>query len=143
MAEEGNYLMIRNIGFLFLGIEKLLAEDTVYVFSKSWDETRKERDKVIGSINKALDVYDEIFPYTWFKPKLTKEDLSVVHRLMEKILYTTRYPIVDQFGADLQHETYYSGWLDLKKVILRFFSKVRVEIGKELEGCEEVTRLMA
>lgn len=29
-------------------------------------------------------------------------------------------------------------WLELKKVILRFFSKVRVEIGKELESCEEV-----
>ena len=39
---------------------------------------------MIKSINNALDVYDEIFPYTWFKPKLTKEDLSVVYRLMEK-----------------------------------------------------------
>ena len=57
---------------------------------------------------------------------------------MEKNLYTNRYPIVEEFGADLQHETYYPGSLDLKKVILRFFSKVIVEIGKELEGCEEV-----
>lgn len=93
---------------------------------------------MIEPINKALDVYDEIFPYTWFKPKLTKEDLSVVHRLMEKNLYTTYYPVVAEFGADLQHETYYPGWLELKKVILRVFSKVRVEIGKELESCEEV-----
>ena len=98
MVEEGNYLTIRNIGFLFLGIEQLLAKGTVEEFSKSWDESKKERKKVIKSINKALDVYDEIFPYTWFKPKLTKEDLSVVYRLMEKILYTTYYPIVDQFG---------------------------------------------
>ena len=101
MVEEGKYSMIRNIGFLFIGVEQLLAKGTVEEFSKSRDETRKERDKVIESINKALDVYDEIFPYTWFKPKLTKEDLSVVHRLMEKILYTTRYPIVDEFGAGL------------------------------------------
>ena len=138
MAEDGDYSMIRNIGFLFFGIEQLLAKGTVEEISKSWDESKEKKNKVIKSINKALDIYDEIFPYTWSKTKLAKEDLRSVHRLMEKNLYTTRYPIVNEIGADLEHETYYSGWLDLKKVILRFFSKVRVEIGKELEGCEEV-----
>ena len=35
MVEEGYYLTIRNIGFLFLGIEQLLAKGTVEEFSKS------------------------------------------------------------------------------------------------------------
>lgn len=69
----------------------------------------------------------KFFLFTWSKPKLTKEDLRSVHRLMEKILFTTRYPIVDEIGADLEHETYYSDWLDLKKDILRFFLKLELK----------------
>lgn len=63
MAEDGDYSMIRNTGFLFFGIEQLPAKGTVEESSKSWDESKEKINKVIKSINKALDIYDEIFSF--------------------------------------------------------------------------------
>ena len=95
--------------------------------------------KRIDVINKCLDVYDIIFPFTELKPILTKNDLMSVHNLMDRLLYDTAYPIMNEKGVDLNMELGLPGWLDLKKVLLRFFSKIKFDrdFGKfeeEVEG---------
>ena len=94
--------------------------------------------KRIEVINSCLDVCDIIFPYTNQKPILSKYDLELVHNLMDRPFYDTAHPVMDDYGVDLNMELGCPGWLDLKKVLLRFFSKINFdrEFGKSEEEVE-------
>ena len=70
-----------------------------------------------------MDVYDIIFPYTRRRPILSKYDLRLVYDLMDCLFYDTAYPVMDETGVDLNMELGRPGWLDLKKLLLRFFFK--------------------
>ena len=63
------------------------------------------------------------------------EDLTGVHKLMDRLLYDTVYPMINETGVDLNMELGLPGWLDLKKVLLRFFSKIKLD--REFERFEE------
>ena len=132
------YLMIRNIGYLFDGMGDFNCNKDKKLF-ELWDKEESKIKKRIQAINSCLDVYDIIFPYTNRKPILSKYDLNLVHDLMDRLFYDTAYPVMDENGVDLNMELGCPGWLDLKKVLLRFFSKINFdrEFGKfeeEVEG---------
>ena len=63
------------------------------------------------------------------------EDLTGIHNLMDKLFYDTAYTIIDENGVDLEMELGLPGWLDLKKVLFRFFSKIKID--REFERFEE------
>ena len=132
------YLMIRNIGYLFDGMGDFNCNKDKKLF-ELWDKEESKIKKRIEVINSCLDVYDIIFPYTNRKPILSKYDLNLVHDLMDRLFYDTAYPVMDENGVDLNMELGCPGWLDLKKFLLRFFSKINFdrEFGKfeeEVEG---------
>ena len=132
------YLMIRNIGYLFDGMGDFNCNKDKKLF-ELWDKEESKIKKRIEVINSCLDVYDIIFPYTNRKPILSKYDLNLVHDLMDRLFYDTAYPVMDENEVDLNMELGCPGWLDLKKVLLRFFSKINFdrEFGKfeeEVEG---------
>ena len=132
------YLMIRNIDYLFDGMGDFNCNKDKKLF-ELWDKEESKTKKRIEVINSCLDVYDIIFPYTNRKPILSKYDLNLVHDLMDRLFYDTAYPVMDENGVDLNMELGCPGWLDLKKVLLRFFSKINFdrEFGKfeeEVEG---------
>ena len=136
--DTGAYLMIRNIGYLFDGMGDFNCNKDKKLF-ELWDKEESKIKKRIEVINSCLDVYDIIFPYTNRKPILSKYDLNLVHDLMDRLFYDTAYPVMDENGVDLNMELGCPGWLDLKKVLLRFFSKINFdrEFGKfeeEVEG---------
>ena len=136
--DTGAYLMIRNIGYLFDGMGDFNCNKDKKLF-ELWDKEESKIKKRIEVINSCLDVYDIIFPYTNRKPILSKYDLKLVHDLMDRLFYDTAYPVMDDYGVDLNMELGCPGWLDLKKVLLRFFSKINFdrEFGKfeeEVEG---------
>ena len=136
--DTGAYLMIRNIGYLFDGMGDFNCNKDKKLF-ELWDKEESKIEKRIEVINSCLDVYDIIFPYTNRKPILSKYDLNLVHDLMDRLFYDTAYPVMDENGVDLNMELGCPGWLDLKKVLLRFFSKINFdrEFGKfeeEVEG---------
>ena len=140
IAEDntGAYLMIRNIGYLFDGMGDFNCNEDKKLF-ELWDKEESKIKKRIEVINSCLDVYDIIFPYTNGKPILSKYDLKLVHDLMDRLFYDTAYPVMDENEVDLNMELGCPGWLDLKKVLLRFFSKINFdrEFGKfeeEVEG---------
>ena len=54
---------------------------------------------------------------------------------MDRLLYDTCYPIMDENGVDLNMELGSPGWLDLKKVILRFFQRLSL-----IESLENLRR---
>ena len=130
--------MIRNIGYLFDGMGDFNCNKDKKRF-ELWDKEESKIKKRIEVINSCLGVYDIIFPYTNGKPILSKYDLKLVHDLMDRLFYDTAYPVMDDYGVDLNMELGCPGWLDLKKVLLRFFSKINFdrEFGKfeeEVEG---------
>ena len=136
--DTGAYLMIRNIGYLFDGMGDFNCNKDKKLF-ELWDKEESKIEKRIEVINSCLDVYDIIFPYTNRKPILSKYDLKLVHDLMDRLFYDTAYPVMDENGVDFNMELGCPGWLDLKKVLLRFFSKINFdrEFGKfeeEVEG---------
>ena len=131
-------LMIRNIGYLFDGMGDFNCNKDKKLF-ELWDKEESKIKKRIEVINSCLDVYDIIFPYTNRKPILSKYDLNLVRDLMDRLFYDTAYPVMDENGVDLNMELGCPGWLDFKKVLLRFFSKINFdrEFGKfeeEVEG---------
>lgn len=134
---QGEYYMIRNIGYLFynMGDFSLNNKDLFDI----WSEKETVIKKRIEVINKCLDVYDIIFPFNTIKPILDDEDLKGIHKLMDRLFYNTGYTLIDEVGVDLEYELGCSGWLDLKKVILRFFSKIKTsrnfkKFEEEVEG---------
>ena len=136
--DTGAYLMIRNIGYLFDGMGDFNCNEDKKLF-ELWDKEESKIKKRIEVINSCLDVCDIIFPYTNGKPILSKYDLKLVHDLMDRLFYDTSYPVMDDYGVDLNMELGSPGWIDLKKVLLRFFSKINFdrEFGKfeeEVEG---------
>ena len=143
--DSGSYLMIRNIGHLFYHMGDFSCNKDKELF-ELWGEKESVIKKRIEVINKCLDVYDIIFPYTKRKPILSKSDLKGVYELMDRLLYDTRYLIMDENGVDLNMELGSPGWLDLKKVLLRFFSKINFdrefkEFEEEVEGTGHVRPL--
>ena len=139
------YLMIKNIGYLFCYMGDFSCNKDKKLF-ELWDKKETTIKKRIEVINSCLDVYDIIFPYTIRKPILCKNDLIAVHKLMDRLFYDTAYPIMDENGVDLNLELGCPGWLDLKKVLLRFFSKINFdrEFGKfeeEVEGTGHIRPL--
>lgn len=135
--DTGAYLMIRNIGYLFHGMGDFNCNEDKKLF-ELWDKEESKIKKRIEVINSCLDVYDIIFPYTNQKPILSKYDLELVNDLMDRLFYDTAYPVMDDYGVDLNMELGCPGWLDLKKVLLRFFSKINFdrEFGKSEEEVE-------
>ena len=131
--------MIRNIGFLFNEMGDFNCNKDKKLFDL-WDKQESVIKKRIDEIiNKCLDVYDIIFPYTNRKPILSKYDLRLVHDLMDRLFYDTAYPVMDETGVDLNMEIGCPGWLDLKKGLLRFFSKINLDrsfdlFEEEVEG---------
>ena len=143
--DSGKYLMIRNIGYLFYHMGDFSCNKDKKLF-ELWKEKESVIKKRIDVINNCLDVYDIFFPYTKRKPILSKSDLNGVYKLMDRLLYDTCYPIMDENGVDLNMELGSPGWLDLKKVILRFFSKIKFDrkFGKfeeEVEGTGHIRPL--
>ena len=143
--DPGDYFMIKNIAFLF-------ADMGYFDYNKDkkidelWDKQETNIKKRIKIINKCLDVYDIIFPYTHRKPILGNDELQFVHKLMDRLFYDTCYPIADERGIDLNMELDLPGWLDLKKVLLRFFSKINFDreymlFEEEVEGTGHVRPL--
>ena len=126
--------MIRNIGLLFNGMGDFNCNKSLKLF-KLWDKRQSEIKKRIEVIERCLDVYDIIFPYAERKPILSNRDLRWVHDLMDRLFYDTAYPVMDETGVDLNMELGCPGWLDLKKLLLRFFSKINLE--REFEEFEE------
>ena len=130
--------MITNTCFLFNGMGDFNCNKSFRLF-KLWDKRESEIKKRIEVIDRCLDVYDIIFPYTKRKPVLNKCDLRSVHELMDRLFYDTAYPVMDETGVDLNMELGCPGWLDLKKVLLRFFSKISFDrsfdlFEEEVEG---------
>ena len=65
---------------------------------------------------------------------------------MDRLFYDIDYPIMDESGVDLNMELGCPGWLDLKKVLLRFFSKINSgrnfgEFIEEVEGTGHIRPL--
>ena len=65
---------------------------------------------------------------------------------MDRLLYDTCYPIMDENGVDLNMELGCPGWIDLKKVLLRFFSKIKFnrqfdKFEEEVEGTGHIRPL--
>ena len=106
--------------------------------TQSWNECETKRRVEI--VNKCLDVYDMIYPFNDRKVLLTQNDLKRVHEVMDHLFYDVSYPVMDECGVDVNLEVECPGWLEIKKVvILRFFSKVRLErefglFEEEVEG---------
>ena len=143
--DTGAYLMIRNIGYLFdsMGDFSCNKDKNFFVL---WGLKESVIKKRIEVINKCLDVYDIFFPFTMRKPILSKTDLENVYKLMDRLFYDTCYPIMDENGVDLNMELGSPGWLDLKKVLLRFFSKIKInrkfnKFEEEVEGTGHVRPL--
>ena len=135
--DTGAYLMIKNIGYLFnyMGDFSLNKDKNILDL---WPEKETIIKKRIEIINKCLDVYDIFFPYTYRKPILSNFDLNGIHELMDILLYDISYPVMDSTGVDLNMELGCPGWLDLKKVLLRFFSKINSDrnFGEYIEEVE-------
>ena len=129
----GKYLMIKiSILFAYMGDFNCNKDKTIF---ELWGQKESLIKKRIEVINNCLDVYDIIFPYTKLKPILSMEDLTGLHKLMDRLLYDTAYPMIDETGVDLNMELGLPGWLDLKKVLLRFFSKIKFD--REFKRFEE------
>ena len=128
------YFMIKNIGYLFSAMGDFSCNKEKELF-ELWNEKESVIKKRIEVINNCLDVYDLIFPYTRLKPILSNYDLNGVHKLMDRLFYDTRYRIMNETGVDLNMEIGLPGWIDLKKVILRFFSKINID--RKFEKFEE------
>ena len=130
----GKYLMIINIGHLFADMGDFNCNKDKKIF-ELWGQKESLIKKRIEVINNCLDVCNIIFPYTKLKPILSMDDLPGLHKLMDRLFYDTAYPIMDETGLDLNMELGFPGWLDLKKVLLRFFSKIKFD--REFERFEE------
>ena len=132
------YYMIKNIAFLFYYMGDFVCNEQEKLFDL-WPKKEILIKKRIEVINKCLDVYDILFPFNRLKPILGDENLRGIHKLMDRIFYDTAYPVMDEVGVDLNLELGCPGWLDLKKVILRFFSKIKTSrkfeiFEEEVEG---------
>ena len=143
--DTGAYLMIKNIGSLFYYMGDFSLNKDKSIFNL-WPEKETQIKKRIEIINKCLDVYDILFPYTKRKPILSKFDLNGIYNLMDRLLYDIVYSIMDETGVDLNMELGYPGWFDLKKVLLRFFSKINSgrnfgEYIEEVEGTGHIRPL--
>ena len=122
--KEDNYYMIKNIGYLFYDMGDFSCNKIEDLFDL-WLKKENVIKKRIEVINKCLDVYDILFPFNVIRPILDDEDLKGIYKLMDKLFYNTGYTLIDEVGVDLNFELGCPGWLDLKKVILRFFSKIK------------------
>ena len=143
--DTGAYLMIRNIGYLFRDMGDFSCNKTKKLF-QLWNLKESVIKKRIKVINKCLDVYDIIIPYNHRKPILSKTDLEGVYKLMDRLFYDTGYTYIDENGVDLNMELGSPGWFDLKKVLLRFFSKIKInrefkKFEEEVEGTGHVRPL--
>ena len=141
----GIYLMIINIGHLFADMGEFNCNKDKEIF-ELWGQKESLIKKRIEVINNCLDVYDIIFPYTKLKPILSMDDLPCLHKLMDRLFYDTAYPIMDETGVDLNMELGLPGWLDLEKVLLRFFSKIKFDrqfkrFEEEVEGTGHIRPL--
>ena len=113
--------------------------------SESWNESETKRRVEI--INKCLDVYDMIYPFNYKKVLFNQHELKRVHKVMDHLFYDISYPVMDECRVDVNLEVACPGWLELKKVILRFFSKVRLErefdlFEEEVEGTGHIRPIL-
>ena len=123
--DQGKYEMLKNISCILSYICDLRCNKDKELFDL-WPERVDEIKKRIDIVNKSLDVYDLIYPYTIRKPIFTQKDLKNIHEFMDRLLYDVRYTWMDGVGVDVNLEIGSPGWLELKKVLLRFFSKIKI-----------------
>ena len=143
--DTGAYLMLKNIGYLFCDMGDFSCNKDKNLF-EPWGLKKSVIKKRIEVINKCLDVYDIIFPFNRRKPILSRTHLQGVYKLMDRLFYDTAYPVMNEVGVDLNMELGSPGWLDLKKVLLRFFSKIKInrnfsEFEEEVEGTGHIRPL--
>ena len=141
----GAYLMIINIGYLFGDMGDFRCNKDKKLF-ELWGLKESVIKKRIEIIDKCLDVYDIIFPFNRPKIILSRTDLKGVYELMDRLFYDTCYTVMDENGVDLNMELGSPGWLDLKKVLLRFFSKIKInrkfdKFEEEVEGTGHIRPL--
>ena len=132
--DDSAYLMIKNICYLFTNMGDFNCNKDTKPFD-IWDQKMSSIKKRIEVINNCLDVYDMIYSYTKLKPVLSKDDLEDLYELMDRLFYDTSYLWMEKLSTDIEIEINYPGWLDLKKVLLRFFSKIKLD--REFERFEE------
>ena len=125
--DTGQYRMLKHICHIFTYMSTFKGN------SQSWNESATKRR--VDIINKLLDAYDMIYPFNYGKVLFTQDELKRVHEVMDHLFYDISYPVMDEPGVDVNVEIGCPGWLDLKKVILRFFSKVKLE--REFDLYEE------
>ena len=133
--ETGKYRMLKHICNIFSYMSTFSGN------SQSWNESETKRRVEI--VNKCLDVNDMIYPFNDGKVLLTQYELKRVHEVMDHLFYDISYPVMDECRVDVNLEVGYPGWLELKKVILRFFSKVKLErefdsYDEEVEGARHI-----
>ena len=143
--DTGAYLMIRNIGYLFCDMGDFSCNKDKKLF-ELWGLKESVIKKRIEIIDKCLDVYDIFFPFNRPKIIISRTYLQGVYKLMDRLFYDTCYPIMDENGVDLNMELGSPGWLDLKKVLLRFFSKIKInrkfrKFEEEVEGTGHIRPL--
>ena len=143
--DTGAYLMLINIGYLFGDMGDFSCNKDKNLF-ELWGLKESVIKKRIEIIDKCLDVYDIFFPFNRRKIIIRRTYLQGVYKLMDRLFYDTRYPIMDENGVDLNMELGSPGWLDLKKVLLRFFSKIKInrnfsEFEEEVEGTGHIRPL--
>ena len=141
--DTGAYLMIRNIGFLLSDMGDFDCNKDKKLFDM-WGDKEVVIKRRIEIINNCLDVYDLIFPFNDLKPVFSSYDLKGVHGLMDRLFYDTAYPVMDETGVDLNMELGCPGWLEHKKVLLRFFSNINLDrtfdlFEEEVEGTGHIT----
>lgn len=132
--EYGEDYMLRNIGYLFGDLGDFNCNEDMNFF-ELWNNRQERIKRRIDAINLCLDAYDILFPYEISKPVLNMNDLEQVHKLMDSILFRTSYRVMSEVGTDLTMEIGSPGWIELKKVLLRFFSKITID--REFEKFEE------
>lgn len=132
--QEDNYYVLKNIGYLFHHFDGFCSKSQELF--KFWPKEEVSIKKRIEVINKCLDVYDILFPFDYPKPILNDEDLRGIHSVICRMFLDTRYTIMNEVGVDLSLEIGCPGWLDLKKVILRFLSKIK--FSRNFEKFEEI-----
>ena len=138
--QEDNYNVIRSIGYLFYNFEGFYYFDSKRKENEQlfdfWPKCKDDIKKRIDIINNCLDAYDFIFPIDYPKPILTVDDIEGIHKILRTMLIDTRYNIMNEVGVDLNLELGCPGWIDLKKLILRFLSKIKIKI--KIKNSEEI-----
>ena len=139
LHQEDNYNFILSIQYLFYGFDgffedRCSGEKREKLFN-FWPKCQDLIKKRVDIINNCLDMYDLIFPIDYVKPILNNDEIKDVKNILKIMIGDTRYRVMNEVGVDLNLELGCPGWIDLKRLILRFLSKIKIQKNdKILEG---------